>query len=142
MGEGWGRGRGKEGIAVGGPHVHSHTLAPTVPPSAARVESPLRLRRESTLAAPPPHLESVCKLVLGCAPLSLLGPRHLWVRLPSFVKSQTINTQLYVEWAGYVFRTNPRPAGAPLSQVGWAELWFLAPYAPPLTAGLWLRFPP
>lgn len=23
-------------------------------------------------------------------------------------------------------------AGAPLSQVGWAELWFPAPYAPPL----------
>lgn len=115
--------------------MHSHTLAPTPPPRAARARvtpPPAPARRVSACRFPqlPPSRDSVRKLVLGCTHSSApggtrrMGPlAFLWV-----------SSRYCPAWRGRSQLPVPHqpPAGAPLSQVGWAELWFPAPYAPPL----------
>lgn len=77
-------------------------------------------------------------MVLGCAPHPC-GTQtsgyacHLSRGLEPLILS--------LGWNGPDFPPTP-PAGAPLSQVGWAELWFLAPILRRCLPGFWFELPP
>ena len=113
------------------PHARAHSPSPRRT-SPSNPPPPAPARRVSARRFPqlPPSRDSVRKLVPGCTHSSAPGgPRRLGPLAFLWVSSRYCPA-----WRGRSQLPVPHqpPAGAPLSQVGWAELWFPAPYAPPL----------
>lgn len=97
--------------------MHSYTLAPTAPPSAARVgirapPHPALAPRVGSLRPPPLSLLDIA----GLGPAPQLLPTQTSGSAFSFSRSRAINSYPWVGWADYLFPTN-LPGGAPLSQV-------------------------
>lgn len=125
--------------------MHSHTLAPTPPPSSARARVPpcacaASRRSPHTVSPPPPHLSLCLQTRPGLRSSASRDP-GVWTHPSSVAGSRTITAQPCVGGAGYLFPTDPQ----------------LAPHSPrwagrscgfrPLLLrrrlpGLWLRLPP
>lgn len=119
-------------VATQDPHVHSHTLHSLYNPfHCTSPDSLLRLRGESCvcLSLPPPPLPQVVSLCLQTSPglcFSTPAGPDVWVGLRSLAGCRLLMSASRGK-ARYLCSPPPPPAGAPSSQVGWAELWFPAP---------------